>query len=246
MKYLVVSAALFLSANVCLAQDNSSTNDQKNVALANSINEMTKLGYVHSTGSLLSFSSKEDTKGSRYLYSSWVKGTVTDSAGKVYDNKDFFYNFDKITNSLYLTSDKKEVIQLDQGNISKFSLTSPEGKTTSYVKIASVKPDVFFEVLVDNASGYSLYKLVTTKFTKANFHSDGLTESGKNYDEYADDDSYYIALPGAKEYKPVTLTKKSIKKSVGENPKAESYVSEHKYDNVDEHFMLELVQAMNG
>ena len=221
-------------------------NDQKNVTTANSINEATKLGLSGGVTSIASFSSKEDTKGTRYLSSDWVKGEVTDTAGKVYDNPQYYFNYDKISHDLYLTTDKKEVVQLDHNQIKEFTLSSFKEGKLQFKLIPAIATDTYVESLVESQEKYTLYKLTRTKFEKSNYRSSGLVETGKNYDEYVDTDNYYVGLPGGKEFKKIDLSKKSLKKVFAGNEKAETFMKDHSSEKVDEHFAQALIQSLNS
>jgi hypothetical protein len=206
-------------------------------------------GQSRAVGSFVNFhSGKENTKGSRYLFADWVGGTVTTKAGLVISKDSLMYNYDKISHDLYLT-DQKTVVDVDGQNVQAFTLRE-SGRPMTFVRLDGVQPDAFFLQLVDpgaSGSAYGLYRLTKTSFEKANFHSDGMVESGHNYDEFIDEQVYYILMPGGKEAKKVELKKKSIREALASvKPKVDAYFNAHKGEELNENFLVGLLNAVNG
>ena len=205
-------------------------------------------GNGRAVGSFVNFhAGKEDTKGSRYFFRDWVKGTVVTQQNQLVAKDDLMFNYDKISHDLFLT-DKKSVVQIDKSQIKSFDL-SQAGIEYKFKRAENIAPDVFFEQLAGSAdsSGYVLLKLTRTTFKKADFHTDGMVESGTNYDEYVDASEYYIVMPGGKEFKKVELKKKQFKEVLSAvKPKTESYFSSHKDADADETFLAGLINAVNS
>jgi hypothetical protein len=205
-------------------------------------------GNARAVGSFTNFhAGKEDTKGSRYFFRDWVRGTVVTQQNQQVAKDNLMFNYDKITHDLYLT-DKKNVIQIDKSQIKSFNLNLG-GMEYKFRRAEAIVPDVFFEQLAGPAdsSGYVLLKLTRTTFKKADFHTDGMVESGTNYDEYVDVGEYYIVMPGGKEFKKVDLKKKQFREALSAvKPKVESYFSSHKDADADEIFLAGLINAINS
>ncbi len=230
----------------CLAQADPD-NQAKDITLENALKEMsTKTASgSNSTGTMVAFSFKDETKGSRYLFPNWVKGSVIDSGSKLFNNPTFLFNYDKMNQGLLLTVDKKDVSEIEKVDIKSFTLINDRGISTVFVRIPLINPEVFFQPTGENTGDYAAYKLTTTKFVKANFKSDGMVETGKNYDEYVDNTEYYIVYNSGKEFKKVELTRKSLKKAFADNPKATAYFAQYKSDEVDENYLNYLMRALN-
>jgi hypothetical protein len=199
---------------------------------------------------LPAFSIKENTRGNRYLLGErWAGGTVTTFSDDVVNNPALSFNYDKMNQGLYATKDGQTVIEITKERVKAFTINDArEGKQYVFERLACVDSLQFFEAIVGMAPGkYSLYKQVKTRFEKSNYHSDGMVESGKNYDEYVDDYQYYLLLPGGKTGKKLPELKiKALSKMLNsESPVAAAYLSAHKYDPVDEAFLLDMVRAMN-
>jgi len=192
------------------------------------------------------FSQKEDTKGGKYLFDQWVKGTATNSYNAVVSNDTYLYNYDKITKSLLVTSDKRSMIEISKTDLNGFTFIDKNNKEIVFEKVVAIDPNTFMIQLLKDSTGYSLYKSLHTKFIRANYHSDGLTESGNNYDEYVDEYTYYILFPGGKQFSKVELKKKSIKEVLmKEEKKVKSFFSQHGSDDLDEFFLMALVASLN-
>jgi len=230
---------------VAFAQSN-----ENSIRVDQAIQDLTDLqagnGNSRAVGSFVNFhAGKENTRGSRYLFPDWVDGAVTTQNGVVISRDSLMYNYDKITHDLYLT-DQKTVVQVDASSIKTFTLRS-EGKSLVFVKVGALQPNLFYQQLVDpGTAGYGLYKLVRTSFEKANYHTDGMVESGHNYDEYTDENDYYIGLPGGKEFKKVDLKKKSIREALAAaKPKVDAFFSSHRGDDLNELFLVQLIASLN-
>jgi hypothetical protein len=249
MKYGFILIGMLGIGTITFAQtnENSIRIDQAIQDLTNNIAGNAN-GQSRAVGSFVNFhAGKEDTKGSRYLFPDWVGGVVTTKNGVVIAKDSLLYNYDKISHDLYLT-DQRTVVQVDGENIKAFTLTSL-GRPMTFVRLDVVQPNVFFQQLVDpgtSHSGYGLYKLVKTTFRKADFHTDGMVETGNNFDEYADASEYYIVTPGGKEAKKVELKKKLIREALADaKQKTDDYFAAHRNDDINENFLIGLVSSLD-
>jgi hypothetical protein len=248
MKYVLLFTVTMGIGATGMAQsnENSIRIDQAMQDLTNEVAGNTN-GSSRAVGSFVNFhSGKENTKGSRYLFMDWVSGAVTTKQGVVIAKDSLLYNYDKISHDLYLT-DQKTVVEVDGENIRSFTFRTL-GRPQTFVRLDAVQPKAFFVQLVDpGTSGYGLYKLTKTTFQKANYHSDGMVETGNNFDEYVDDQEYYILMPGGKEAKKVEFKRKAIQKALSAaKTKVDDYFNAHRNDDIDEDFLIGLVNATNG
>ena len=202
-------------------------------------------GALYTGASLPVFTHREDTRGSRYLFDKWVSGTVTDSGNNVISNNNYLFNYDKISKTLLLTQDMKSVIEIEKVGIKSFTLKN-EGNYIVFERVPLIDNSNFMQSLVKGNDKYSLYKSTKTKFEKSDFHSDGLVESGKPYDEYVDEVEYFVVFPGGKEDKKIIFKQKSIKDVFSsETEKLKSYFSQHREDTIDEAYLIALVLFLN-
>jgi hypothetical protein len=202
-------------------------------------------GNTHAVGSFVNFhGDKQDTKGSRLLFADWVGGSVINNSNAVVTSDKLLYNYDKVSHQLYLT-DKQSVIEVSKDQVKAFTLKDNEGEH-AFVRVEAIKPDVYFQVLVEPGAKYGLYSLTKTTLKKADFRTDGMVETGNNYDEYVDTKEYYIAVPGGKEFKKVELKKKSIKDALPPaTPQVSAYYSAHKDDDINEAYLKGLILSVN-
>lgn len=234
------------AAGMAQTNDNSIRIDQAIQDITNNVAGNNN-GASRAVGSFVNFhSGKENTRGSRYLFPDWVGGAVTTKQGTVIAKDSLLYNYDKISHNLYLT-DQKTVVEVDGENIKSFTLRN-SGRPLTFVRLDAIQPNAFFVQLVDpGTSGYGLYKLTKTTFQKANYHSDGMVETGNNFDEFIDEQEYYILLPGGKDVKKVELKKKSIREALsGVKSKADDYLNAHRSEDINENFLIGLVNAIDN
>jgi len=162
------------------------------------------------TGSLLPvFSHKEETKGSRYLFNEWAHGSVVNADNSAFNNSGYLYNYDKMEGGLLMTGDKQSAIEVDKAQIKSFTVYIDKDKPFVFENVPPVDNAHFVQV-ISAGTKFKIYKLTKTKFVKANYHTDGLVSSGNPYDEYVDEDSYFLLTAG-NEMKKLNLKKKSVK-----------------------------------
>ena len=194
-------------------------------------------------GNLTAFNNAEGVKGRRFFFDEWAKGTVTNALGKEIKDDSMKFNLDKLTNTLLVTKNFKDIIEVDKGSIKDFTL-SQNGKTFYFTKVNGISNYKFVEVLEQKENGYILYKLMNTRLVKADYNTDGIAESGNPYDEYVDAPVYYIMYQG--ELKMVGLKYKSIRDAVKkDSQKLNSFADDHRSDEIDENYLKNLVAYLN-
>ncbi len=245
MKSRYLSFILLFIIPAVIASGQVNTNS---VIVENGLNDLSASGgsKIYNGTAIPEFSTKEAVKGSRYLFEDWVKGIIVMQNGGVVKNTDLLYNYDKISNALLATADKKIIIELNKGNIQSFTLQN-NNQQQQFERINIIDSEFFFQVIVKDTQRYSLYKMTYTKFEKADYKTDGIFEQGQKYDRFTDTYEYYIVMPGNKTFQKITdLKKKSIKAALGnESAKVNAYFSQHKIDAVNEYFLTELINALN-
>ncbi len=232
MRTLLTIAVIFISSAAIKAQDTSIYNRQAFESFANT--RGTEIPTFHY---------QEATKGSQYLFTDWKRGKAINSEGQLVDQPGLSFNYDKMHHGLYMTKDKKTSYILDLHNVKEI-LIDDNGNTLEYVHLPQVSDETLLLVLVKSPTKYSLYKSLTTKFIKSNYVSTGLTETGHNYDEYLDEPQYYLfTLKGTFEKLPTK--KKALKEYFDGNKAAESFLKDHRNDDIDDNFMKDLVETLN-
>jgi hypothetical protein len=203
-------------ATVASAQTPSSAFNT--IAAGNGYSNSLIYGNSSNGGLYPSFSYSEETKGSRYLFNDWVTGFVVSPTDSVFKNPNYAFNYDKINGDVLLTHDKHEAIEIDKDKIKSFTLNNANGESVVYVYMPAIDK-THYPQLVAGGKKYNIYKLTKTRFVKNNYHSDGMTSTGNNYDEYVDDNTYYVLNNATKQLQPLSLKKKSIKAVFAEEGK---------------------------
>lgn len=199
------------------------------------------------TGSLLPvFTYKEDTKGSRYLFNEWARGSIVTANNSLFDNPAYLYNYDKMDGGLLLTHDKESAIEADRSQIKTFTVYTDENSPVIYANLPTVDASHFVQVISDGGK-YKICKLTKTKFIKSNYHTDGIAATGNPYDEYVDEDTYFSI--NVKDNKPqkLNLKKKSLKDVfAAEGDKLDRFLSDNSNSPINENFLRRLGSYLNN
>ncbi len=193
------------------------------------------------------FNHLEDTRGTRYLFDKWVHGTILSAKGELIANDSFFLNYDKISESLFLTIDRQTIVEIAKKEIRAFTLINGDQKL-QFERVYLIDNKNLFQVLIRDSIGFSLYKLYHTKFRKADYTNDGIHESGKNYNEFLDQPQYFVLYPNRQIISMDVLTRKAIGKAFELNvihDKVLSFLSQHEKDPEDENLLKNLVLYLN-
>jgi len=202
-------------------------------------------GVRNYTGSLLPvFSYKEETKGSRYLLGEWAKGSVVNADNSTFDNPGYLYNYDKMEGGLLMTGDKQSAIEVDKAQIKSFTVYVDKENPFVFENVPPVDNTHFVQVIC-TGDKYKIYKLTKTKFVKSNYHTNGLVSSGNPYDEYVDEDSYFV-LKAGNQVQKLGLKKKSVKDVfASEAEKVKKFFSENNGDIINDNFLKNLGDYLN-
>lgn len=198
------------------------------------------------TGTFLPvFSQKEDTKGNRYLFDSWVPGTVVAANNFVLDSSNLLFNYDKMSHHLFITKDKKNVVEVNNEEFKSFTFRT-DSQEYVFKHVDLIDQWNFFQELVFTRDNYSLYKLTHTHLKRANYSTDGKYEYGNDFDEYVDQVEYFIIFPGGKLYKKIKPVRKSIYEVLSmERTKLDGYFSLHRESFITENFLTGLILSIN-
>jgi hypothetical protein len=186
--------------------------------------------------------SEKDTIGSPELLKDYCKGLVVNKFDSVI-NEINLYNYDKVNGNLLFTNDNRQYYSVDKQEIKSLTLFAP-GKTFYFEKVLLINNADLFEV-IQKSDNYSVYKLVKAIFRKPTYHTDGLTESGNKYSEYADENEYYIIDNKTNTAKKFEFKKHSIEEAVGRE-RTQAYFAMHKKALIDEMFIKNLVTYLSG
>ncbi|HSZ85169.1 MAG TPA: hypothetical protein VK787_04015 [Puia sp.] len=182
------------------------------------------------------FRNENNIIGSHYLFDKWVRGRIVTANGIQIENDKYYYNYDKISNNILLTTDFKEIIEIDKREFKSFVLKDGADEY-HFEHFFTIDDKKFFQVLV-KSNKYSLYKWTLTKFRR----NDNLFNSWFYVDSYF----YYVVFPNGRLYKEITLKRKSIEKNLVMEPeKVDAYFSLHQYNEIDEALLIDLINYLN-
>ena len=202
-------------------------------------------GRVYNGSGLPVFMPKDETKGTQYLFEKWVPGIVLNEKGEQIKNDLYLYNYDKMGKVLLFTQDQVNIIELDMKTVNGFSLLYKDEPRT-YFKMTILDKEDYYQLLSAAKIKYALYKRTTTKIVKANYVSTGLTSTGNNYDEFVDDNRYFVYSEKDKSFAAVDLKKKSIKAVLeNEKPKVDEWFLQNGNADIDEAFLKGLITFLN-
>ena len=189
------------------------------------------------------FSTKEETRGSRYLFSEWAHGFVVNSKDSIIQRSNFLFNYDKIGGGLLLSQDRKSAIEVNKDLVKSFTLYGPENQQYKFEYVPLIDKGHYVQVL-DEGNKYKIYKKITVEFVKSDYATNGITTTGNPYDEYVDKGTYYvIANNGAPQQ--IALKKKSLKEAFSADAdKLNKYFKENSGD-IDDNYLIDVGVYMN-
>lgn len=205
-----------------------------------------RVNTMNSTGNgNISVTTHQDaTQGSRYLYDYWVHGYVISAADSIVQNTHYLFNYDKMNGSLMVNKDNNTVLRIDGSSFKSFVLFDKQASNHAFVKVPAISPQRYVEVIADGPK-YKIYKDLATKFHKADFSTNGIASTGNNYDEYIDQNFYYVIKEGGQPVK-MLLKKKGLKEAfAADADKLNKFMSTAGSDDIDDNYMKLLGQTMN-
>jgi len=201
-------------------------------------------GATQKTG--VEFHHKDATVGSAYMSKNWTKGSVTNLNDTIINNPAFLFNYNKMSGALLVTQDQNTYIELNSNGYKAFTLVDELGMQHKYVRVPAISALASAEEIATGAN-YTLYKYTKTKFKRADYVTDGLTERGNNYDEYVDESEYYVVNNKEKNATATKIAakKKAFKDAFGaDGGKVDQYVAQHKGD-LNAAYYKDLIDFLN-
>lgn len=187
---------------------------------------------------------KGDTRGSQYLFVTFVHGYLINAAGELVQQPNYLFDYDKINGNLLLTKDNKTIIEIGWDETKSFSLFASDGKRYDFEKAPSIDQSHYVQVLA-SGSKYKIYKLTSTKFVKSDYINNGAAPHGHDYDEYVDDATYYLVDVPSNQMQKFSLRKKGIKTAFAkEADKINKYLSSNS-DDINDAYLAKLGAYMN-
>jgi hypothetical protein len=198
-----------------------------------------------STSSIQSFSSGQ-VDGSQFFLPEWQRGEVVMNDNEVF-SADLLFIYDKVRQELFIRQkDSSFLIQGNKEDINRFNLRA-DGRQYNFVnsaRFSETKPEVYYEVLVEDSAGLTFLKYTKASFVVADKTDMMKMREGAVSDAFVDKITYYV-VKGRSEPKPVLLKTKSVKQVMNElsvNPDA--YIKAHP-GAVNEDWLAGLVRHLN-
>ncbi|MBB6111811.1 hypothetical protein SAMN05421821_11494 [Mucilaginibacter lappiensis] len=186
-----------------------------------------------------------DLHGSRFLSEKWMHGFGISYADSLIQNNSYFFNYDKTMSDVLFSRDQRAVFTADKQEVKAFTLIDDAFQTYSFEAVPAIDPKHYSMVLA-TGNKYKIYRLLTCKLVKANFTTNGITSSGNNYDEYVDENHYFIWNVKTKQLQPVELKSKSIKTALATDAdKLKAFNKEHGDDDINEAYLKDLGDYLN-
>ncbi|WP_183576607.1 hypothetical protein HDF18_21775 [Mucilaginibacter sp. X5P1] len=196
-------------------------------------------------GGLAVFTTTKETVGHRFLFTQWVHGYMVKANGDIIQTPAMLFNYDKIKGDLYITEDFNNVNIADRNTIKSFVLFDTHDQPYSFERVLGISNDMYSQ-LISTGTKYKIYKLTTTKFVASNYQTNGITSTGNAYDEFVDDNIYYVFNLKSGSFQQVALKKKVLKETFAdESAKFTTFASDHADDKIDESYLISLGNAIN-
>jgi hypothetical protein len=196
--------------------------------------------------SLTRIGSHQDTlHGSRFIFANWVHAYGITPKNLVKQNDGYLFNYDKMEGNLVFTSDGgNSVHDVLKDEIKGFILFDDNAQPYVFEDVQAINPKRYVEVL-SSGNKYKIYKDLGTKFIKSNYTTNGISSSGNNYDEYADESIYYVVkLPDGQPQK-ISLRKKALKTVfAADADKVNKFLADNDTD-IDDAYLKKLGDFMN-
>lgn len=233
----------------------ATTNPEENSAapvnniVRNSFSDQINLGgpasYTGQGSIIPTFSIKEETKGSRYFFDKWQHGYVVNAKDSIIQNTGIMFNYDKMGGGLLLTQDRHSAIEVNREAVKSFTLYNNMNMPFTFANVQAIDKNHYVEVLATGKK-YQIYKAIKTKFEKSDYHTDGVSSSGNQYDEYVDDGTYYVIKGTDGQPLKISLKKKSLKETFSTDAdKLNQYMTEHSSDDMDDNYLKGLGDYLN-
>ncbi|MDB5287999.1 MAG: hypothetical protein JWR05_2948 [Mucilaginibacter sp.] len=181
--------------------------------------------------------------GSRYLFNDWVHGFAITPKDSIKQSNVYLFNYDKVAGNLMFTRNKSTAMLVVKDEIKGFTLFDENAMPMIFEEVPDIDAKHYVQVLASGPK-YKIYKNLNTEFIKANFVTNGITSSGNSYDEYKDENTYYVVKAGGQPQK-MDPKSKSIKAAFAAEPdKIKKFFADNEGD-IDENYIKALGEFMN-
>jgi len=193
-----------------------------------------------------------NVKGSQFFDKEFQEGSVTTTNNERLTGL-YKFLFDKVRQELFITSKSDtrpnpEVLLAEKQQIKSFTITTDRDHTFSAARnYDPTNTTDFYEVLQKDDSGYTLLKFVKTTFVKMDYRNMEKVKRGEFYDEFVDKVTYYVSYKSGKPQE-ISFKKKTMGNAFQADKKAaiDNYIDNHSNDDVNEQYLINLVNSANN
>ncbi|HTD40913.1 MAG TPA: hypothetical protein VK671_09850 [Mucilaginibacter sp.] len=187
---------------------------------------------------------KGNVHGNRYLLDDFVHGYLINTSDVLVHNPNYRFDYDKLGGVLLISKGDKSIIETSADQTKTFVLYSNTDERFVFERVLAIDNAHYVQVLA-SGKNYKIYKLIKTKFVRADYVNNGVTSHGNDYDEYLDDADYYVFDVQANQLKKISLKKKSIKDAFAkEADKVNKFISDNSGD-INDAYLSKLGDYMN-
>ena len=184
--------------------------------------------------------------GQKFLFSDiWVKGKILTANNSVLSNDSILYNYDKIDQRLLITTDFKNVYEIDRREF-KALLFYWHDSVYVYKHINGVSNKDLFQVLIGGHSKYSLFKTIHTKIIKGSY---GAVSFGTSSDKYLDNTEYCVIFPN-QDFRMIHILKRSsieqVFKLLPESEEVDNFLNRSGKIDYEEEDLVRLIAYLNS
>jgi len=109
---------------------------------------------------------KGDTRGSQYLFETFVHGYMINSSGDIVYKPNYLLDYDKMGGNLLLTRDNKTMLIVGGDQAKSFCLFSNTDQRVDFEEVPAIDNSHYFQVLAEGTK-YKICKLLKTRFARA-------------------------------------------------------------------------------
>ncbi|PSL47637.1 hypothetical protein CLV51_102494 [Chitinophaga niastensis] len=236
---MLLPVAVVLVVNTLFAQQATEVNQK--IQMENALESFsTSRSYFITNG----FGAPGNTVGTPYLYAGWSNMWLDSMDNKpVKHSVTYPANFDLDKNMLIIKSGDNKAFAPETQHVQAFHFQ--QGDTIQYfVRVKMEDANKFLQRLA--AGKYTLVKDAKVLFMRANYEDKGMVQTGKKYDEYKKEYTYYLVKDGVPV--KISLKKKSFISALGNDSKALAAAKKflETYNGAfDEAAAIEITEALN-
>ncbi|MBS1531006.1 MAG: carboxypeptidase regulatory-like domain-containing protein [Bacteroidetes bacterium] len=164
------------------------------------VERSTEITSITQGGEIAPGHQKGDLRGSQYKFEVFVHGYLINGSDELVYKPNYMLDYDKVGGGLLLTADKKKIVNVISDQVKSFTLYSMSDQRYDFTKVPAIDNSHFVQVVAAGPK-YKIYKLTKTTFVKSDYVNNGVVSHGHDYDEYVDDDTYFIEADGGQPQK---------------------------------------------